>query len=829
MGRLAFVLTPALALALVAPTGFHGLKPITEEQSPREIVVALDSPNDRADVQKRLRNLGATEVQAPRSDLLVVSAPPDDVTMLANRVRSVNGVAAAAPQGSVRALDFPPDDPAYTNTGRQPISLGPNTTYPHAVDLDSAWRQAFLGSDHTLNPYRAGVKVAVIDTGVSPYWREATGRLVHVRDYVEGDRVADDDNGHGTLVATVIGAKTGNGFGVAGALADANVTIEAYKVLDGTGRGTTADTLRAIKDAADRGCKVISCSLGQPTVDRYTGAEIPGLRALYDNAINYARARGCVVVAAAGNYYSSDPSWMRSVFLPARSDNAIAVGAISPSTGQRSSFSCYGTGLDIVAPGQSVWSVTKGGSTSSFAGTSLSTPITSGSLALLWSLVPSLSDDAIVDVLLDTATDYPYSSPNGYDILYGNGRLDTWAAYQRLMSTVPVQSDVSLTASAPRGRWTTLRWTRAEGTGVFYRYGVVGGPEFQTAGTAANLFLPSDGPQTVYVKEFASDRWANTTLATTTVTPSTGLPPMTATRRSGGDRYATSVAISKATYSDSAGAVVVASGANWPDALSASVLAHAAGGPLLLTPPTSLPIATRDEIVRLNPSRVYVVGGPPAVSSSVASRIAALVGSGRVKRVAGPDRYSTARKVGTQVRALTGRYPARAVIASGEKFPDALAAAPYAARAGYPILLTRRHSLPAQTRYALRENRIGRTVVLGSGAAISGKVARRLPRPSRIGGRDRYATSRLIAAYGASQRVISAEQVGIVTGRTFPDALAAGPLMAGLGGPVVLSDGLDSQTLRFFDARKLQVRGLTFVGGTVSQGVENALKTRMRH
>ncbi|MBE0476524.1 MAG: cell wall-binding repeat-containing protein [Coriobacteriia bacterium] len=810
----------ALALALAAPPAPPRAAAAEE---PRAVVVALASRAQRPAVEKRLRALGARDVRAVRDDLLLATAPAREAAAVARAARGLDAVAAAAPEGRVIALGVPPDDPAYADPERQPVSLGPSDAFPHSVNLEPAWGQAFLGLEYNLNPYRPGVKVAVVDSGVSPHWREDTGRVVDVRDYVEGDRVANDELGHGTVVASVIGAKTGNRFGIAGVVGDAPVTIEAYRVLDARGGGSTADVLGAIMDAADRGCKVINCSLGERLVDPATGREVPGLRALYDNAVAYARARGSVVVAAAGN--SGDAVWM-----PAAASGALAIGWLDPSTGVRSPHSCWGPELDLVAPGQYVWGVGRDGRTLAYSGTSLATPIVSGTLALLWSLVPAAPAEGVVDAMLSTAVDYPPDAPDGIDPYYGHGRVDAWAAYRRLMDTVPVQAPVTLAASRPNGFWTTLSWTRAAGSGVFYRYGYLGGPESQTTATSAKLFLGGDGAQTVYVRAFASDRWASGEPATATVTVATGLPPLAVRRHAGPDRYGTSAEVSRASYPDPVPALVVASGADWPDALAASTLARAAGGPLLLTPRDSLPIVIRDEVVRLRPSRIYLVGGTPAVSSSVARRLEALVGSGRLTRLAGADRYATARAVAARVRAVTGSAPGAAVVASGEVFPDALSAAPYAARAGYPVLLTRKASLPAPTRTALSEAGVKRTVVVGGPAAVSNEVARLLPSPTRVGGKDRYETSRLFAAHAVRERVLAYEEIAVATGRTFPDALSGGPVLAGVRGPVVLADALDTPTRAWFDARKLQVRGLTFLGGppAVSLAFEDSLKTRLR-
>ena len=815
----------AAALALPATVGAEEPAP-TPVPATTEVVVGLDPGTPSEKVAADLTALGATDVRIPRGDLLVAEVPAARLPALLPAARALDGVAAAGRQGRVRALGVPPDDTGYVRSDGQRHVLGPTPEYPHAVNLEPAWRQAFLGLDHNLNPYRTGVKVAVIDSGVSAHWRE-DGRFVPVRDYVDGDGTTQDLFGHGTQVACEIAAQTGNGFGVAGVLGDVPCTIEVYRVLDAQGYGTTEDTLRAIMDAADRGCKIINCSLGEQLEG--TDAQSASLRALHENAVRYAASRGAIVVAAAGNImpgYSDGP-----VMYPAAAPDAIAVGSIDPRTGARSATSSFGPQLDISAPGDRVWLMGTAGVLFQANGTSFAAPIVSGSLALLWSLLPSLPPSSLRETVLSTAVDYPPSAPDGPDPLYGHGRLDVWAAYQALIASVPEQSDVHVSATSPQGFWTDVSWTPASGANVFYRYGYLGGPEYQTSATGARLYLQSDGEKIVYVREFSSDRWANSTLATATVTPATGLPPLVAQRLSGADRYTTAIAVSRASHPTGADAVVVASGANWPDALAAGVLARAAEAPLLLTTPRTLPTTVRDEIVRLKPRVVYVIGGSSAVSVGVEQRLRELAGSGGIMRVAGSTRYSTARAIANRVRALGGgAAPGTAVVASGESFADAVSAASYAARAGYPILLTAPTALPSDTSRALSVLGVRRTVVVGGGEAVSGAVARKLPGAVRVAGKDRYETSRRFAAFAISDGILSPAEGALATGLQFPDALSAAPLMASRGGGVVLLRELDAPTLAHFDTRRLQLRRLAFLGGNVAipQALEDALKTRLR-
>jgi len=195
----------------------------------------------------------------------------------------------------------------------------------------------------------------------------------------------------------------------------------------------------------------------------------------------------------------------------------------------------------------------------------------------------------------------------------------------------------------------------------------------------------------------------------------------TATRVAGPDRYATAVALARATYPTGAGRVVLATGATFPDAVVAGALAARVRGPLLLVPPTGLPSVVAAELRRLHPARLQVVGGVGAVPEPVvvAARAAAGGGSVTVSRLAGPDRYRTAVGVAATFPAPTGGV----VLASGADFPDALAGTPLAAVLSGPVLLTPPDRLPVEVSGQLTRLRPARLVVAGGLAAVSAPAA----------------------------------------------------------------------------------------------------------
>jgi putative cell wall-binding protein len=254
-------------------------------------------------------------------------------------------------------------------------------------------------------------------------------------------------------------------------------------------------------------------------------------------------------------------------------------------------------------------------------------------------------------------------------------------------------------------------------------------------------------------------------------------------RLSGADRFATSAAISRAHFGTNVPVAFVATGRNFPDALAGGPAAGIAGGPVLLTDPAYLPQATRDELSRLRPRRIVVLGGGGAVSAGVAKQLQAYT-STPVERIQGADRYATAVEVS---RATFAPGVAAAFVATGASFPDALAAGPAAIRTGGPVLLTHPGSLPGSTRAELVRLRPQTIYLLGGTAAVSESVRQSIQQATgkpvvRLAGADRYATAIAVskAFFGGPRSVY------LATGANFPDALSAVPAAGRVGSPLLL-------------------------------------------
>jgi putative cell wall-binding protein len=303
-----------------------------------------------------------------------------------------------------------------------------------------------------------------------------------------------------------------------------------------------------------------------------------------------------------------------------------------------------------------------------------------------------------------------------------------------------------------------------------------------------------------------------------------GVGTLDTERLAGDNRYDTAVQISRSGFDSGVPIVFVASGEGFADALAAGAAAGLLGGPVLLSPSRSLPDGVRQELERLDPARVVIVGGARALSERVFNQIEQAVPRALVDRLAGADRYDTA--------ALIAHFSHpggsdTVYLATGRAAPDALAAGAAAVRDGAPILLVPANgSLPDPVVTALAHLAPREVVVLGGRAAVdNGTVAhveRILPGTLtlRHEGENRYDTAaRAVAGF------TTASHVYVALGTQFPDALAATALAGHQGVPVLLVDpsGVPGSTAEVL--RRLAPERIIVLGGTaaISRGIESRL------
>lgn len=252
----------------------------------------------------------------------------------------------------------------------------------------------------------------------------------------------------------------------------------------------------------------------------------------------------------------------------------------------------------------------------------------------------------------------------------------------------------------------------------------------------------------------------------------------------GDDRYDTAVRLS-ASLTAPVPVVFVATGLDFPDALAAAAAAGALGGPLLLTRPTALPSAVRDEIVRLKPARIVVVGGTSVVSERVKHALNAI---SPTTRSDGGNRYDTA------VRLSRSEFDSadEVVVATGRDFPDALVAAAAAGGSKLPVLLVngKAKTVPAALVREIARLQARRVSIIGGYGAVSAEIQAVLASKeglevARYAGANRYDTASTVNdAYFAAG---SADAAFIATGTDFPDALAGAAQAARLQQPLFVA------------------------------------------
>jgi putative cell wall-binding protein len=277
----------------------------------------------------------------------------------------------------------------------------------------------------------------------------------------------------------------------------------------------------------------------------------------------------------------------------------------------------------------------------------------------------------------------------------------------------------------------------------------------------------------------------------------------------GDDRYETAVAISQQTHA-SAATVYVAVGRNYPDAIAAGPAAAHLGAPILLVERDRLPTVTRDELIRLDPDRVVVVGGTAAITSDVLAAIDAWLGSGTADRVSGATRYETAAQISFDA---FGPSVSTVLVTTGADFPDALVGAPGAIVEGGPLLLVRPDTVPQAVVDELVRLKPGRIILLGGPAAVGASVEATLSAHAPVERID--AANRYDLAAAVSQRFFgpSPAAVYVAISSTYPDALAGGAASGVTPGPMLLVPSTGIPSVIVAELQRLTPDRIVILGG----------------
>jgi putative cell wall-binding protein len=283
-------------------------------------------------------------------------------------------------------------------------------------------------------------------------------------------------------------------------------------------------------------------------------------------------------------------------------------------------------------------------------------------------------------------------------------------------------------------------------------------------------------------------------------------------RFSGADRYATAADVADEVFGGNDDITVV-NGESFPDGLASAIY----GDAVLLTQADSIPAATAAwlEANCVNVTGVRVIGGVAAVSSAVVEELAACA---PVTRIAGTNRYTTAIEVADNFNVGN---PTSIILATGENFPDALAAGPLAIATGSPILLNNGDSLRAEVSGFLNaQPQITDVYIVGGEAVISAEIEAELAGPRGYNVTRLAGDTRADTAFAVAEELGSVDAVVLVNGSGFADALSAGSL----GGPILLvnADSIPAVTAAWHIGNCNTITAVGVVGGTsvVSASVE---------
>lgn len=241
-----------------------------------------------------------------------------------------------------------------------------------------------LNGTYNFDATGSGVRVYIIDTGIRATHTQFGGRVISGFTAINDGLGSNDGNGHGTHVAGTVGGST---YGVA-----KNVTLVAVRVLDSSGNGTNSGVIAGVDFVTS------NHQAGQPAVANMSLGG--GISSALDTAVNNSINDGVTYAVAAGNETQNACN-----VSPARVANAITVGSTTTSDA-RSSFSNFGTCVDIFAPGSSITSAwrTSDTATNTISGTSMATPHVAGVAALFLETNPTASPATVTAAIINSST-----------------------------------------------------------------------------------------------------------------------------------------------------------------------------------------------------------------------------------------------------------------------------------------------------------------------------------------------------------------------------------------------------------------------------------------
>ena len=359
---------------------------------PNKLLVKFNDDISEKQKQGILKQNGVTvSAEIPQINILIINVPEQSLESVESALQN-NPTIDYVERDWILEPEAIPNDPLFVNQWHL-TTIGAN--------------QAWDITQGDLSP------IAILDTGIDSTHTDLSAKLQNGWNFYDNNSDLTDVCGHGTKVAGAAAAITNNGNGVAGVAW--NNPIIPIKITDPNCFGYYSSMIQGIIYAADNGAKVANISFRVFNGDALT------------SAAQYMHSSGGWVVVAGGNTgifenYSDNPY-------------VISVAATS-SSDVVTNFSSYGPYIDFAAPGSGIYTTRVGDSFGSSSGTSFSSPITSGAIALVFASDPTLSPDDVYNKLKNSALDL---GDSGRDDKYGWGRINVGDA---LADTTPILDDV---------------------------------------------------------------------------------------------------------------------------------------------------------------------------------------------------------------------------------------------------------------------------------------------------------------------------------------------------------------------------------------------------
>ncbi|MGJ9385856.1 cell wall-binding repeat-containing protein [Salipaludibacillus sp. CF4.18] len=592
------------------------------------------------------------------------------------------------------------------------------------INVSQAWEQ--------YNPKKKPI-IAVLDSGVDVFHRDVTNKIYKPYNVLNSSSNVRDNVGHGTHVAGIVGAETGNGIGVASIVKDAY--LMPVKVGDEFG-GSNLSLAQGINYATENGATIINISLGSYEYSK-----------VVHEAVQHAVEKGIFIIAAAGN------DGTNSKMYPAAYKEVLGVAAIDSKRDRLTDFSNFGDWVDVSAPGSSIFSTCSKGIISPFkdcevtddymysSGSSMSSPMVASMAGLLSSQDPELTNHQKRHIIEESS-----NIDSSDAVKYKHGRVDVLSSLELYHSENRLSGKTSVHTSSEIAKygWDTVE--RAElkptekdmNTELLNRSGkyalLASNQSFSDSLAASALAAKLDAPIFLTFPNKMYDVTASTMheLGVTDVILLGGenaIPKeierllkqeFNILRLSGTDRFSTSVEINDY-VAKQGGEVIITSGMDFPDALSISSYASTSQIPIVFVHKNGIPDKTEEFLQKYNFETAYVVGGTAAVSDSIFKELGKL---SNPIRISGKDRYETNVEI---INYFDKGQSKEVIFATGKSFPDALAGGILASKQNAALLLVNKEQIPTSIKkYLIDKVENSREVVefqtLGGTIAIPSNV-----------------------------------------------------------------------------------------------------------